>query len=404
MKSLSRFELFLTLFTDQKSTLRFAFGVMLGFGFSIAVILSTMGIMDGFEKSLKHGLNKSMGDLTLQSKNGFFEFTSEMKKTLNENHIAKYSGSVQTESFLVVDEDSKGVLVKGIDESYGTVVGLPLHLSTNEVAIGREIATTFKLLIGDEIVLAFARGNNEIKNLPSLNRFKVKEIIDHGVYQKDSRLIYAHLSEVQRILELGTKINTVAMNIDRNLLNDLSNQKEEVVFNSVISKLREHMSFDYYVRPYWREFSSLIEAVKVEKVMISLILQLVVVISIFNVLAFIIFFNEKKAKELFLFRALGVSQKALTGLWFRLITLCWFLSCCFSVVFVQIFKLLLRYLSIFQLPAEIYYMPRLELYLTIKDYLFVFLMAYIWINLITYILIKRMKKKSLLEGLRQEFA
>jgi len=46
----------------------------------------------------------------------------------------------------------------------------------------------------------------------------------------------------------------------------------------------------------------------------------------------------------------------------------------------------------------------LELYLSYKEYFLVFIMAFIWINLITYVLLRRMKKKGLLEGLRQEFA
>jgi ABC-type lipoprotein release transport system permease subunit len=380
---------------------KFAFAVILGFGFSIAVILSTIGLMDGFDKSLKEGLRKSNGDITLSSRKGFFDLDENLKKILYKNHITKYSSVVQTESFLVSDEESRGILVKGIDELYGSVVGLNIKLAPNEIAIGQEIAKQLNLKIGDEITLAFAKGNNGVRNLPSLKRFKINSIVNHGIYQKDARLVYLIISEAQNILELSTKVNSIVLKVDYSSENKNEIEKN---FKLVMDNLNLDIGHDFYLKPYWREFSSLIEAVKVEKVMIALILQLVVIISIFNVLAFIIFANENKAKELFLFKALGLSQNRLAHFWFRLVLLCWFSSCLISVVFVNIFKILLKYFSLFKLPAEIYYMPRLEMYLTLKDYFTVFVLAFFWIILITFILLRRIKKKSLLEGLRQEFA
>lgn len=397
----NKLSIFYSLFTDSPTNLKFALGVVLGFGFSIAVILSTIGIMDGFERSLKLGLKKSTGDLSLNSRQGFFTFDDHLKNILIEQHFTQFAKVVQTESFLIAGEISRGVLVKGVDEFYGSVVGLPLNIQSNEIAIGSEIAKALKLKKGDEVVLAFAKGNREMKALPALNRYRVGEVVNHGVYQRDSRQVYLPIEEVQKVLELKDKVNSVAISFNKG---EMLDQDEEALFKYKMSTLSDLLPAEFYLRPYWKDFSSLIEAVKVEKVMISIILQLVVVISIFNVLAFIIFMNEKKAKELFLFKALGMSQKELSRIWYRLVLACWASSCVISLIFVFIFKLLLRYFSVFNLPADIYHMPRLELYLSYKEYFLVFAMALIWINLITFILLRRMKHKGLLEGLRQEFA
>jgi ABC-type lipoprotein release transport system permease subunit len=397
----NKFSIFYTLFTDSSTHLKFALGVVFGFGFSIAVILSTIGIMDGFERSLKQGLKKSTGDLSLNSRQGFFTLDDRLKSILMDQHLTQFAKVVQTESFLIAGEISRGVLVKGIDEFYGSVVGLPINLHPGEIAIGSEIGKTLNLKKGDEVVLAFAKGNTEMKSLPALNRYIVSEVVNHGVYQRDARQVYLPLDEVQKVLELKDKVNSVAISFNKG---EMLDQDEEALFKYKMTALSDLLPSEFYLRPYWKDFSSLIEAVKVEKVMISIILQLVVVISIFNVLAFIIFMNEKKAKELFLFKALGLSQRELSRIWYQLVLACWATSCVISLVFVFIFKLLLRYFSVFNLPAEIYHMPRLELYLTYQEYFFVFLMALVWINLITYILLRRMRKKGLLEGLRQEFA
>lgn len=376
-------------------------GVLIGMAFSIAVILSTIGIMDGFQRALKIGLKKSVGEVVMSSEGGgFFKLNNSILSNLKSLNIDHFASVVQTESFLIYDEDSRGVLVRGIDDAYSEVVKLPIFLKENEVAIGSEIAKINKINIGDEIVLAFAKGNVGLKSMPSLERFKVVRIIEHGVYQKDSRMVYIRLETLQRILELGHFVNLISLNLPMD-----SKYKDDIdKIESNMPILRKKFDSKFYFKPYWREFSSLIEAVNVEKVMIGLILQMVVVISIFNILAFIIFINEKKSKELFLFKALGLSKKAMSDLWIKLVFLIWSLSCLLSLVFVQIFKFSLLKLSLFELPSDIYYMPRIELFLSWSDYLFVFSLTLIWILIITFYLLRRLKQKSLLAGLRQEFA
>jgi ABC-type lipoprotein release transport system permease subunit len=268
------------------------------------------------------------------------------------------------------------------------------------VAIGSEIAKLNKINIGDEIVLTFAKGNSGLKSMPALERFKVGRIVNHGVYQKDSRIVYVKIENLQRILELGQFINMISLNLPQD-----SKYKDDIEkIETYIPILRKTFEAEFFFKPYWREFAPLLEAVKVEKVMISLILQMVVIISIFNILAFIIFINEKKSKELFLFKALGLSKKAMSDLWMKLVCLIWGLSCLLSLFFVQIFKFSLLKLSLFELPSEIYFMPRIEIYLSWTDYLFVFSLTFVWIMIITFYLLRRLKQKSLLEGLRQEFA
>ena len=189
-------------------------GVLIGMAFSIAVILSTIGIMDGFQRALKIGLKKSVGEVVMSSEGGgFFKLNNSILSNLKSLNIDHFASVVQTESFLIYDEDSRGVLVRGIDDAYSEVVKLPIFLKENEVAIGSEIAKINKINIGDEIVLAFAKGNVGLKSMPSLERFKVVRIIEHGVYQKDSRMVYIRLETLQRILELGHFVNLISLNL-----------------------------------------------------------------------------------------------------------------------------------------------------------------------------------------------
>lgn len=389
------------IFFDQTGTKKFLIGVWVGLAFSISVILSTVGIMDGFERTLRHGLKKSSGDISMQSRNGFFDVDQEMKEKFRKNNIQDYAKIVQVDSFLIFNEESRGVLVRGIDSFYGDVIQESFNLSANSVAIGQEIARINKIKKGDFVVLAFGRGSDEFRNMPTLSRFRVEKIVSHGIYQKDLRMVYVRLPEIQQILFLSERINMLTFNLG-NAPDETSDDLKKI--EKKVMELKKDFNSDFYFKPYWKEYSSFLEAVKVEKFLISVILQIIVVIAVFNVLGFIYFINEKKIKELFLFQALGLSKKAMNRLWIKFVVLLWLASSVLSIAFVQFFRFLLMHLSFFKLPAEIYHMPRIDLFLSWEDYVLVFFLALLWILLITYYLLRRLKNKNLLEGLRQEFA
>jgi ABC-type lipoprotein release transport system permease subunit len=391
----------------ERSSYRFAVGVLLGFAFSIAVILSTVGIMDGFVKTLKLGLKASTGDIYFYSRDGFFEFKGESLDALEKLNIDQYTKFVQSEGFVLVNEVSKGVLVKGIEpESFTKVTGISAKLKKGEVRVGIELAKFLKVKKDDQLTIAFGKGNKDLNGLPLLQRFTVAGIVDHGIYPKNMRLMYMDLAELQSILGIENEVNMVSLNIpsarkydfDKNP--DLYTSKVE----ETIHQLRESLGYKYSVQAFWNEFSTLLSAVKHEKFMIGMILQLIVVISIFNIVAFIIFVNEKRSRELFLFKALGLSQAKMSSAWYKFVFLIWLSSCLVSIGLVYIFGIGLEHLSIFQLPGDVYKLGTLKISLEFSDYLLVFTSALVWLLLLSWFSMRRLRLKSVLYGLRKEFA
>lgn len=391
----------------EKSFLRFALGIIVGFAFSISVILATIGVMDGFEWSLKLGLKKSVGDISIYYRDTFFNFEKEMLAKLTKVPHQNLTAVLKTEAFAVSHQVSKGVIIKGIDlESYSEVTGTKILMNSREVAIGFELARFLKLKVGDEIVLAFSKGNDQLKQLPALESFTIGQIIEHGIYQKDMRFVYLNREHLQKILELENLSNEVIMttiNSDQiNYLDEPGKYIEDI--NRSIDVVEYELGDDFYAKPFWSDFSFLLRAVSTEKYMIGIILQLVVVISIFNVLAFVIFINERRSRELFLFQALGMSQKRVFNNMMILILMAWILSCMLSIGFVEFFDFALREFPLFQLPGKIYTLGKISINLDLKDYFIVFALAFFWIFLMTYFGLSRIRKQSILTGLRREFA
>lgn len=370
----------------------------------MAVILCTIGLMDGFVSTLKSGLRKSNGDITATHHQGFFHFDDELKEKFNNLQISNIAEIVQTESFLMVETDeesslkAKGVLLRGVDtEAFKSVSGIDLTLKENEIAIGTELAKALRIAVGDRLVLTIAKGNTEVQSLPQLVSKSVAQIITHGIYQKDMRLVYLNKDDLQELLGVGNRVNQILFNVP-----GINKETEHVA--TYLPLLKNQFSESFIFRPYWREFGSLIEAVQVEKVLIGLILQIVVVISIFNILAFIFYVNEKRSKDFFLISALGLPRTDLAKIWFLAVAALWFFGSLFSLFFVQLFKFLILKLSIINLPPEIYFLGAFDIKISIADYLLVYFVALIWILFFSWLVIRKIKKRSLLDGLRQEFS
>jgi ABC-type lipoprotein release transport system permease subunit len=387
------FKSVLAIFLKDLSIIKFILGVIAGLAFSISVVLGTIGIMDGFETTLKEGLRKATGEIYFYSSKGLFEFEEEYKDILKSSGVLQFSTLFQTEGFVIKGEKSRGVLVKGIDfNSFLDVTNLKISINDDEIAIGSELAKALDLKVGEELAIALANGNRGIKGLPEINRLRVGEIITHGIYEKDLRITYVSRNMLQKLVNAGTQINSVILNAPKNRsLNDYK------------YFLKEKFNDRFIVKIFWEEYSSLIEAVGVEKKMIGLIFQLVVIISIFNVFAFIIFLNERKAQEIFLLKALGMPNKRVFQIWLFIILGIWVASCFLSVILIEIFGLIIGNLSILQIPGEIYHLGQLKISLFFRDYFLVFGLSLLWLLILFVLGYSRLKTHSILEGLRKEF-
>jgi ABC-type lipoprotein release transport system permease subunit len=371
------------------------------FTFSIAVILCTFGLMDGFDHLLKSGLRHSSGDILITNRRGFFDLTPELQKQLSIVKPLAVAPVIQTEAFALREDISKGVLVRGIeDQNFSDATGLLVNVPSGGLVIGEELAKQMKAKIGDSLALTFGKGNESGASLPTIQLFNVSGIVKHGIYQKDLRFVYLNRKDLSELLELGDKINLVILATEET--NKPLETLDKIAENQ--QKLKAELESEFLVRPFWNEYDFLIKAVKVEKFYISLILQLIVVVAIFNIIAFVIYIMEKKAQDFFFLRAVGLSLKKITSFWFVSVIAMWSMACIGAHLLSLLFNWCLQNLSFLQIPGEIYVLSSLTIRLDFIAYVTVYGLSLIWILLAACLGYFRLKKRPIMQGLRQEFS
>lgn len=371
------------------------------FTFSIAVILCTFGLMDGFDHLLKSGLRHSSGDILITNRRGFFPVTESFKEKLSVVNPLSVAPVIQTEAFAIYGEKSKGVQVRGIEgENFSKATGLNIDVPRNGIVIGSELAKQFKLKTGDSIALTFGRGNESAEALPLIQTFEISGTVEHGIYQKDLRFVYLNRDDLSELLELGNRVNLVILSTEDSSvpLKSLDPISEDQ------KQLRLEFDPEYLIRPFWNEYDFLIEAVKVEKFSISLILQLIVVVAVFNIIAFVIYIMEKKAQDFFFLRAIGLSLSQLSKFWFFSVIVIWTASCVGAHLLSLLFNWCLQHLPFLQIPGEIYVLSSLNIKLDFMAYVTVYGVSLLWILLAAFIGYLRLKRRPIMQGLRQEFS
>lgn len=357
--------------------------------------------MDGFDHLLKSGLRHSSGDILITNRKGFFDFSSNFQGRLTSVSPIAVAPVIQTEAFAIHGEMSKGVLVRGVeDKNFSLATGLKLQINPGQVAIGEELAKTFHIKVGDTLSLTFARGNEASSGLPVVQEFQVSGLVKHGIYQKDLRFVYVTRRDLNEFLDLKNKVNLVILAVEptNRPLDNLDTIKRDQ------NELKFILDSGFMVRPFWNEFDFLIEAVKVEKFSISLILQLIVVVAVFNIIAFVIYIMEKKAQDFFFLRAVGLSVARMTKFWFVSILIIWALSCFGSYLLSLLFNWSLHNLSFLQIPGEIYVLSSLDLKLNSMAYVTVYGISLLWILATAFFGYIRLKRRPIIQGIRQEFS
>jgi ABC-type lipoprotein release transport system permease subunit len=384
-----------------RSASKILLATIFSFTFSIAVILCTFGLMDGFDYLLKSGLRHSSGDILVTNRRGFFALTPELLNKISILKPLSVAPVIQSEAFLLSHEVSKGVAVRGIeDKNFSDSTGLRISVPPGGIALGKELSEQLKIKVHDTVALTFGRGSETASTLPLIQTFLVSSIIQHGIYQKDLRFVYINRSDLSLALGTGEKINLLILGTEPRKtplksLDTLSTKQR---------KLKNELGSEFIVKPFWNEYDFLIEAVKVEKFSISLILQLIVVVAVFNIIAFVIYIMEKKAQDFFFLRAVGLSLKVLSQFWLISVILIWSLSCMGAHVLSLCFNWSLQNLSFLQIPGEVYVLSSLSIKLDTADYFIVYGISLIWILLASFIGYLRLKKKPIIQGLRQEFS
>jgi len=188
-----------------------------------------------------------------------------------------------------------------LDPSVRAVI-LPNKAERPGVILGRELAKTLHVYVGDEVTLVSPLGDlGPMGVMPRTKKFRVAAVFYSGMYEYDATYVYTMMETAQEYFQTGDKISAIEVKVDEA-------ERADRVTPLVIEAVARP---DLRVRD-WREINkNLFSALKLERFATFIILSVAILVASFCIVCTLLLMVTEKGKEIAILKAIGASDGAI---------------------------------------------------------------------------------------------
>ena len=358
-------------------------GIMLG----VAAIIIVMSVMNGFREELTSRLLGVGGHLSIYSDKGEISHEEIVKIDKNKIKNIEIFPLIETQALLISNESSTGVFLRGYEKDdfnikyllKNNIIKGKIFNDTNDIVIGYVLANRLGLKINDKIKIAIPKTDKTVfGNIPRFKTLIIKGIFNIGMYEYDSNFVFTS-PEVPRKLLMLDKKNYNKIEISS------SNPNSIEIIQQIIDEEIKNINPSLHSFSWKQNNQSLINALKVEKNVMFLILTLIILVASMNIISGLIIFVKEKNKDIGILKTVGLNNYSLIkifisiGLLIGLIGtfLGGLIGVLFSLNITSIQNFLEKLLQTNLFSKEVYYLSSLPARLDIAEVLFVILISLI---------------------------
>jgi lipoprotein-releasing system permease protein len=297
----------------------FSWFSIIGIALGVAAIIIVMSVMNGFRANLTErliGVNSHLNIYSFNEKINLEEVNT-LKNNLDSKAYDNFLPSIETQGLVISNEVSKGVIIRGYEDLnsshylYNKIITKKLSsINFNQIIIGDALAKELNLQIGGKLKLAIPKTDKSLLGeIPRFKTLTVSGIFDFGMYEYDVGLVFISLELAQRLLLFeDNHFNRVEFYLKNPLLVDKF--KSQVDLN-IINK-----GLSLYSLSWVERNSSLMNALKVEKNVMFLILTLIIVVASMNIISGLVIFVKEKNKDIAILKTLGFNKIGILKVFF----------------------------------------------------------------------------------------
>jgi lipoprotein-releasing system permease protein len=287
-------------FISGFSLFAMALGVM-----ALIVVLS---VMNGFDREIKQRLLQVVPHITGRLADGI---TGPQIQQLEQFLVADGASVsavvpiVQSFALLSRADEQTGVMVQGFDRDWprsellaeGMLSGHMEQLQAGEfgIVLGAQVARKLGLFVGDKLQLSLpAVTVTPAGVFPRIKSVQVTGIFQVGA-QVDASLGFMHQQDMRRLLQLGDRYQGVQVQMHNAYLAD--------------QWLAKTSNPEIQWRSWTQEMGTLFQAMRMEKLVVSLLLSVIVAVAAFNIVASLVLMVADKRRDIAVVRTLGATSE-----------------------------------------------------------------------------------------------
>ena len=361
---------------------------LIGITLGVASLITILSVMNGFESELRDRLLSMSHHGSIKNIEGNWQ---ELRKKIIVNEdivaasplisfdgVARNGRSIEgIKIHAVIPEYEKEIVGKKINFITGDLD--QIYEESNAILLGIDLAYSLNVSIGDDLILMIPVANEGAID-PVLATFKVKGFFKAGINEYDSVLALVNFYDAEEI-------------VSANKYSQLRYMTKNPMLAPAISKsLTESLGGNYISVDWTDENSAFFGAIKLEKIMMTSILFLVIGVATFNIVASLIMVVTDKKTDIAVLRTLGMSANSIKNVFFIQGSMIGFFGVSFGVFIgcliasnVPEWAPRIEEFFGFQImPGDVFYMSEIPSVLLINDVFYIGLISYLITLLATY--------------------
>lgn len=288
-------------------------GVALG----VAALIVILSVMNGFEGELRTRLLSMSAHGQVSGAHGAIEDWRELVTVVGSHPgVAAAAPLVEIEGMIQSGRELQPVMVHGIDPEFEkNLAETPINLlegtldnlqpGSKNIIIGRILAIKLGLRLGDGVVLLIPRPVGDGTLQPVLARFELSGVFEAGLQEHDAALALINGSDAAAIMGLDEARAAVRFRV------------HDVMSAPVTAaQLQQQLGADVVTTNWTIENASYFRAIRIEKMMMSLILSLIIGVAAFNIVASLVMVVTDKTNDIAVLRTLGMRPGGVVKVFF----------------------------------------------------------------------------------------
>ncbi|MEQ1246692.1 lipoprotein-releasing ABC transporter permease subunit [Acinetobacter soli] len=285
---------------------------MIGLTLGVAVLITVLSVMNGFDRELKNRVLGMVPQATISSNQILTDWPQLAKKIEGHPHVTGVAPFTQLQGMLTAQGQVAGIMVSGIEPSYEKKVSIiqnhmvagsidSLKKGEYGIVLGKQMTDALRLGLNDSVTLVLPEATPSPAGVvPRFKRFKIVGIFSIGA-EVDSMMGYIALNDASTLLRLPDGAQGIRLKLDN-------------IFAApqVADDIVKTLPSNFYASNWTYTHGNLFSAIQMEKAMVSLLLFLIVLVAAFNIVSSLVMVVTDKKSDIAILRTLGASPATIT--------------------------------------------------------------------------------------------
>ncbi len=289
-------------------------GVVIG----VATSIITLSVMTGFQGYFRDKILSAISHVVVMdfSGKGIADAQRLQTSVAQTPHVLATTPFIINQVMLAANERVQGVVVRGIDpRTEGDVTDLRKNMRQGSldalglnnkrfpgIVIGEDLARKFGATLGDTITMVNPLGEESAMGMvPKMRKFELTGIFDAGMYDYNTTFVYISIQEAQAFFDMPGRVSGIQVRVD-----DIYNA------GGIADAIQSKVGYPYYTRNWIEMNKNFFSALKLEKIGMSLILAVIIIVASFNIIGTLTMIVMEKSREIAILKSMGATERNIT--------------------------------------------------------------------------------------------